>query len=115
MLPGTLGYDLLLCPFVLYLVVLGGALAADGLGSGSMSCCAQRSADRGGHGPGVTARQRTHRPRVPRHGRAAARIGDGWVGGAPARPRVLADAGLACGTVLAGQRAVRCGCTRATA
>ena len=31
-LPDTLGYDLLLCPFVLYLAVLGGALAADGLG-----------------------------------------------------------------------------------
>ncbi len=36
-LPATIGYDLLLCPFVLYLVVLGGALAADGLGRRSMT------------------------------------------------------------------------------
>ena len=121
-LPATLGYDLLLCPFVLYLAVLGGALAADGLGRSPMTAslvaqgrpawhrtgrAGRRATGYSGTGhrgtaypgaaysgaghrgaayPGAAERgagRRPYRPAQPRIGRAAARIGDGWLGGGP--------------------------------
>ena len=126
-LPATLGYDLLLCPFVLYLAVLGGALAADGLGRRPMAAplvapgrpawhgwgrASKRATGYGGTGhrgtayPGAGrhgAGQRPHRPAQPRLGRAAARIGDGWVGGAPGLTHSAGagrDAGLGRGSGL---------------
>ncbi len=106
-LPDTLGYDLLLCPFVLYLAVLGGALAADGLGRSSLTA-SRAATGRTARGRGRLAGQRgagqrTHRPAVPQIGRAAARPGEGWVGGAPAR---LHGGGLGRGTGLGHGAAV---------
>ncbi|HTX85899.1 MAG TPA: rod shape-determining protein MreD [Streptosporangiaceae bacterium] len=77
-LPVSILYDLLLCPFALYLVVLvGGKLAGAPLTpvalGGTMQALvrARRTADRKG------------RARQPRLREAAARTGDGWLGGAP--------------------------------
>jgi rod shape-determining protein MreD len=76
-LPASILYDLLLCPFALYLVVLvsgelGGApLTPVALGGTVQALVrARRTADR------------KARPRQPRLREAAARTGDGWLGGA---------------------------------
>jgi rod shape-determining protein MreD len=92
-LPATIGYDLLLCPFALYLVAIAstrlaprlGASAAMGLST--VPARSQRSA------------QRKYRPHVPRLREAAARTSDGWVGGGPgsrhhAHPRARRPARL---------------------
>jgi rod shape-determining protein MreD len=79
-LPVTIAYDLLICPFVLYLVIVTGPalassrLAGTGLaGSGLLTAGARsKHADR------------KPRPHQPRLNPAAARAGDGWVGGGPA-------------------------------
>jgi len=88
-LPATIGYDLLLCPFVLYLVMIALARNAGRLGASSMSALLAAPA----RSPGIGASRagnsragnRKHRPAEPQLGRAAARIGDGWVGGGPGR------------------------------
>ena len=86
-LPVSIGYDLLICPFALYLVLLGsGLLASPGLASTGLA----------GQGLGRMARagllavpaqstraQRKRRRHEPRLSPAAARPGDGWVGGRP--------------------------------
>jgi len=77
-LPASILYDLLLCPFALYLVVLvsgqlaGAPLTPVALG-GTMQALvrARRTAER------------KARPLQPRLREAAARTGDGWLGGAP--------------------------------
>jgi len=77
-LPATIGYDLILCPFVLYLVVVIGALLADGLsaaaaaagGLAGVPIPSERSQQR---------RRRQQRRHEPRLGHAAARTGDGWL------------------------------------
>jgi rod shape-determining protein MreD len=79
-LPVTIAYDLLICPFVLYLVIVtapalaSSRLAGTGLtGSGLLTAGARsKHADR------------KPRPHQPRLNPAAARAGDGWVGGGPA-------------------------------
>jgi rod shape-determining protein MreD len=79
-LPVTIAYDVLICPFVLYLVIVTGPalassrLAGTGLaGSGLLTVGARsKHADR------------KPRPHQPRLNPAAARAGDGWVGGGPA-------------------------------
>ena len=77
-LPATIVYNLLLCPFVLYLVMLVSTAAEGGLagrwmaGLMTVATRGQRAEDR-------------KRPRLePRLGRAG-RHGEGWVAGAPAR------------------------------
>jgi len=74
-LPATIGYDLILCPLVLYLVVVITSLLAEGLSAGAAAA--------GVHGVPTPAdraqqrrRQRRHEPRL---GHAAARSGDGWL------------------------------------
>jgi hypothetical protein len=107
-LPSTIGYDVVLCPFVLYLVMVGGALLADrsagarrfravmGVGGSSVATgplagtarsrrAARRARLRAGAGvPGSAsglARQPV-RPAPPVHLRlAAGRRGDGMIGG----------------------------------
>jgi len=76
-LPATIGYDLVLCPFVLYLVVVAGSLFAEGL-----AAAAAAGGVRGVPTPAERARkrrQRQHRPHQPRLVHAAARTGDGWL------------------------------------
>jgi rod shape-determining protein MreD len=77
-LPATIVYNLLLCPFVLYLVMLVSTAAEGGLagrrmaGLMTIATRGQRAEDR-------------KRPRLePRLGQAG-RHGEGWVAGAPAR------------------------------
>lgn len=77
-LPATLGYDVLLCPFLLYLIVLAGSLLADPLGGQVRGLLASPArSPRSGKG------KRKPRPAEPRLGPAAARIGDGWIGSRP--------------------------------
>jgi rod shape-determining protein MreD len=77
-LPASVLYDVLLCPFVLYLVVLAsGQLAGNPLApvtlGGTVETLAQAR----------RAAARKARPLQPRLRQAAARGGDGWLGGAP--------------------------------
>jgi rod shape-determining protein MreD len=79
LLPATIAYDLLIFPFTLYLVMLA---------AGVLGHTAQASRLAGtGHSAlrTVAARSRRtvrgHRPHEPRLNPAAARAGDGWVGG----------------------------------
>ncbi len=74
-LPSSIGYDLVLCPFVLYLVVVVGTVLAHGLAAGAAAVGL----------PGLTSRsKRANEPRSlqPRLSRAAARTGDAWLSGA---------------------------------
>ncbi len=94
-LPATIGYDLLLCPFVLYLVALAGGVLAKGLAAGGVAgqpAGSQRAAQR---------RRRRHQPRFAH---AAGRAGDGRPGGhghhagrtaAPTRARLRLAGGVA--------------------
>ncbi|HSR85726.1 MAG TPA: rod shape-determining protein MreD [Streptosporangiaceae bacterium] len=79
-LPITIAYDLVICPFVLYLVILAatsgaGRGVADSVlaGTGMLSVPARSKAAR---------KRRTHEPRL---NPAAASSRDGWVGGGPGR------------------------------
>jgi len=94
-LPASIAYDLLLCPFVLYVVVLASGRLAAGTAAAAATAGGTASA-----GP-ESARSRhaagKARPLQPRLRAAAARTGDGWVGGGyrghyrarpPARPGV---------------------------
>jgi rod shape-determining protein MreD len=132
-LPSAIVYDVLLSPFVLYLVMrtvsyvdaLGRHGAADGrpaegsalrtrsLGAsgavpamsgatvlggagllGGAGWLAGPVGSRGSRGPRGSRRgAMAHTPRTPRLRQAAARTGDGWVGGGP-RPGLSAPAGL---------------------
>jgi len=75
-LPVSIAYDLLLCPFVIYLVVLAIGLPAGRLaGTLGGTLAATVEARR--------AAERKHRPLQPRMRQAAVRTGDGWVGRAP--------------------------------
>ncbi|HUB41386.1 MAG TPA: rod shape-determining protein MreD [Streptosporangiaceae bacterium] len=73
-LPATIGYDLVLCPFVLYLLVVAGSLLAEGLAAGAAA---------GGVRGVLTGQERTkrrrQRPHQPRLVHAAARTSDGWL------------------------------------
>ena len=76
-LPATIGYDLVLCPLVLYLVVVVGSLLAEGLAAGAAAggvlgvpTRSERAQKR---------RQRQQRPHQPRLAHAASRTGDGWL------------------------------------
>ena len=86
-LPTTIGYDLLLCPFVLYLIVLATALLSDGIASSGLAGVlatptrSERAAER--------KRRKLLEPRL---GRAAVRPGDGWLGGGPRVPYGTRDA-----------------------
>jgi len=74
-LPASIGYDLVLCPFVLYLVVVTGTVLTQGLAAGAAAVGL----------PGLASRSqgtKEHRPLQPRLSRAAARTGDVWLGGA---------------------------------
>ncbi len=94
-LPATIGYDLLLCPFVLYLVALASGVLAKGLAAGGVAgqpAGSQRAAQR---------RRRRHQPRFAH---AAGRAGDGRPGGhghhagrtaAPTRARLRLAGGVA--------------------
>ena len=77
-LPITIAYDLVICPFVLYLVILAATSAASRgvadsalAGTGLLSVPARSKAARN---------RRTHEPRL---NPAAASSRDGWVGGGP--------------------------------
>jgi rod shape-determining protein MreD len=90
-LPSTIGYDLLLCPFVLYLVMLVSTAVEGGLAGGPVAgllTVATRS---------QRAEDRKRKPLEPRLGQAHARPGDGWLGNAPGRahhgPRVPVSPG----------------------
>ncbi len=92
-LPVTIGYDLLLCPFVLYLVVLASiarpspGLAGQGLASAGLAgAMLARGGPSGLAGARTRSRrgERKPRPHEPRLRPGAARTGDGWVGGGPA-------------------------------
>jgi rod shape-determining protein MreD len=77
-LPASIAYDLLLCPFALYLVVLAsGRLAGAPLTPAALGGTVQAL------GAARRAAQRKARPLQPRLRHAAARSGDGWLGGAP--------------------------------
>jgi rod shape-determining protein MreD len=110
-LPVAIGYDLLLFPFVLYLVVLASA----GLASRGLAGLGLAGTGLAGTGPSalVTARAsskraaRKHRPHEPQLGPSAARSGEGWVGGSPAsraraRPPARRPARLHPGAGVAG-------------
>jgi rod shape-determining protein MreD len=80
-LPITIAYDLVICPFALYVVILAATTRASrelagstltGTGLLSVPARSQRSRHK----------RRTHEPRLDP---AAARAGDGWVGGGPGR------------------------------
>jgi rod shape-determining protein MreD len=71
-LPTTIGYDLVLCPFVLYLVMLAGSVLAEGLAAGAAAVGIR----------GVQHTQpRRQRPHQPHLAHAAGRTGDGWISG----------------------------------
>ena len=79
LLPVTIAYDLLIFPFALYLImlaagVLGRAAQASKL-AGTGHSALRTVPARSGRGA------RRHRPHEPRLNPAAARTGDGWVGG----------------------------------
>jgi rod shape-determining protein MreD len=86
-LPVALGYDLLVCPFALYVVVAlsgwaaGGVLARGGAGPGSSRTGSARTVPAGASG----AIRDTGMGRSPRLRAAAGRPGDGWIGGAGQR------------------------------
>jgi rod shape-determining protein MreD len=132
-LPSSIVYDLVLSPFLLYLVMRavswvdalgrhgvadgrpadGSALLARSLGAsgavpampgatmlggagllGGAGWLAGPVGSRGSRGPRGSRRgAMAHTPRTPRLREAAARTGDGWVGGGP-RPGLSASAGL---------------------
>jgi rod shape-determining protein MreD len=73
-LPATIGYDLVLCPFVLYLVVLAGSVVAEGLAAGAAAV-----GIRGVPTRWERAQKRQQRPHQPHLVHAAARAGDGWL------------------------------------
>jgi rod shape-determining protein MreD len=73
-LPATIGYDLVLCPFALYLVVVAGAMLANGLAAGAAA-----AGVRGVPTPSERAQKRRQRPHQPRLVHAAGRTGDGWL------------------------------------
>jgi rod shape-determining protein MreD len=75
-LPATIGYDLVLCPFVLYLVVLAGSVLAEGLAAGAAAAGIRGVPTRLER---AQKRQRQQRPHQPHHVHAAARTGDGWL------------------------------------
>jgi len=75
-LPATIGYDLVLCPFMLYLVMLAGTVLAEGLAAGAAAV-----GIRGVPARREGAQRRQHRPHQPHLAHAAGRTGDGWVGG----------------------------------
>jgi rod shape-determining protein MreD len=77
-LPATIAYDLLLTPFVLYLVYMASSVLTDGLGAPKpvgLLAVPEQARKRG--------RKRPHQPRLDP---AAGRAGDGWVGSAPRGP-----------------------------
>jgi hypothetical protein len=67
-LPATIGYDLVLCPFVLYLVMLCGSVLAEGLAAGAAAIGIRGVPTRSEH-----PQKRQHRPHQPHLARAAAR------------------------------------------
>jgi rod shape-determining protein MreD len=115
-LPITIGYDLLLWPFVLYLVVLASTVLASTVLARSVLASAGLAGNGlASNGPsglaGARARskraERKRRPHEPRLGPGAARAGDGWVGGGPAghiraRPSARRPARLHPGAGVAG-------------
>jgi rod shape-determining protein MreD len=86
-LPVSIAYDLLICPFALYLVLLAsGLLASPGLASTGLAGPGLGRTARAGLlavPTGSTRAQRKRRRHEPRLSPAAARPGDGWVGGRP--------------------------------
>jgi rod shape-determining protein MreD len=77
-LPASIVYDLLLCPFVLYFIVLAsGELAGAPLTPVTLGGTVEAL------GRARRAAERKARPLQPRLRQAAARTGDGWLGGAP--------------------------------
>jgi len=86
-LPTTIGYDLLLCPFVLYLIVLATALLSEGIASAGLAgvLATPTRSER-------AAARRRRKLLEPRLGRAAVRPGDGWLGGGPRVPYGTRDA-----------------------
>jgi rod shape-determining protein MreD len=74
LLPATIGYDLVLCPFLLYLVVVAGALLANGLAAGAAAAGVRSVPTQSERG-----QNRQQRPHQPRLVHAAARTGDGWL------------------------------------
>jgi rod shape-determining protein MreD len=92
-LPASIAYDLLLCPFALYLVVQ----ASGRLAAGSATATAGGTASAAPESVRSRRAAGRTRPLQPRLRAAAARTGDGWVGGGyrghyrarpPARPSV---------------------------
>ncbi len=78
-LPATIGYDLLLCPFLVYFVMLISTASEGGLAGrplASLMTVATR---------GQRAEDRRRRPLERRLGQATAGHGDRWLAGAPAR------------------------------
>jgi len=78
-LPAAVGYDLLILPFILYLVLAASRLLDGGLDSvkaGSLLAVPDRK----------DKRRRQRQAHEPRLVRGARRPGDGWVGGAPHGP-----------------------------
>ena len=75
-LPATVGYDLLLAPFVLFGVAFATAILTSGVAAGALGVLPVQARRPLRHEP----KRRVHEPRI---GRAAARPGDGWVGGGP--------------------------------
>jgi rod shape-determining protein MreD len=74
-LPATIGYDLVLCPFVLYLVVVAGKVLAEGLAPGAAAV-----GIRGVPTRWERTQKRQQRPHQPHLAHAAGRAGDGWLG-----------------------------------
>jgi rod shape-determining protein MreD len=92
LLPVTIAYDFLVLPFGLYVVMLAATvLAGTGLGRAGLASTglastgqASRLAGTGHSALRIAPARRTarrHRPHEPRLNPAAARAGDGWVGG----------------------------------
>ena len=79
-LPVSIVYDLVLCPFVLYLVALASALLADGVAGGVRQGLLVSA-----FLPERATTRKQHKRRQPRLAEAAARAGDGWLGGGPGR------------------------------
>jgi rod shape-determining protein MreD len=75
-LPATVGYDLVLCPLVLYLVILAGSVLAEGLAAGAAAVGVRGVPTRL-----ERAQKRQHRPHQPHLVHAAGRTGDGWLSG----------------------------------
>jgi rod shape-determining protein MreD len=80
-LPASIVYDLVLCPFVLYVVALASAMLTQGV-AGTVRQGLLLSA----FVPARATRPKQHRLREPRLAEAAARAHDGWLGsGGPGR------------------------------